>query len=102
MSLPLLVRPNSVIPMGNRTDKPDYDYSDGVTLQIFSLDDGYSTKVEIPSLDGKIETTFEIKRKGNNIHIQRHGPAKPWNVTLDGSTITKLEKQINEANSIDN
>lgn len=98
MSLPLLVRPNSVIPMGSHTDKPDYDFSDGVTLQIFSFDDGYSTKVEIPTLNGKIEATFEIKRKGNNIHIQRHGPAKTWNVTLEGSTFLKFEKHTNEAN----
>jgi len=97
MSLPLLVRPNSVIPIGSHVDKPDYDYSDNVTLQIFSLDDGYSTTVEIPSLDGKIETTFEIERKGNTIHIQRHGPAKTWNVALRGSTLTRMEKHINEA-----
>jgi alpha-D-xyloside xylohydrolase len=98
MSLPLLVRPNSVIPIGNRTDKPDYDFSNRVTLQIFSLDDGYSTRVEIPSVDGKIETTFEIERRGNNIHIQRHGPAKAWNVALGSSTFTQLEKQISETN----
>ena len=98
MSLPLLVRPNSVIPIGSHTDKPDFDYSDGITLQLFSFDDGYSTKVEIPSLDGKIETAFDIKRQGNIIHIQRHGTAKAWNVALDGSTSIKFEKHTNEAN----
>ena len=96
MSLPLLVRPNSVIPIGIHTDKPDYDYSDGVTLQIFSFDDSYSTKVEIPSLDGKIETTFEIERKGNTIHIQRHGQAKIWNIAFGDSTFAKIEKHVNE------
>jgi alpha-D-xyloside xylohydrolase len=97
MSLPLLVRPNSVIPMGSRSDRPDYDYSDSVTLHIFSFDDGYSTKVEIPSLDGKIETTFEIERQGNTIHIQRHGTEKAWNVSLMDTPLVKLEKQVNEA-----
>jgi alpha-D-xyloside xylohydrolase len=97
MSLPLLVRPNSVIPIGSHSDKPDYDYSDGVTLHIFSLDDGHTTQVETPSLDGKIETTFEIERKGNNIHIQRHGSAKAWNVNLGGSIFTQSE-QIDEVN----
>jgi alpha-D-xyloside xylohydrolase len=98
MSLPLLVRPNSVIPMGRHTDKPDYDYSDGVTLQLYSLDDGLTARVEIPSLDGKIETVFEIERKGNTIHIQRHGPDKAWNVARSGSAITRLEKHVSEAN----
>jgi alpha-D-xyloside xylohydrolase len=98
MSLPLLVRSNAVIPIGSHSDKPDYDYSDGVTLHIFSFDDGYSTKVEIPSLDGKIETTFEIERQGNIIHIQRYGLAKVWSVTLTGNPSVKLEKQTDEAN----
>ena len=40
MSLPLLVRPNSVIPVGSRTDRPDYDYTDGLTLQVYQLEDG--------------------------------------------------------------
>ncbi len=60
MSLPLLVRPNSVIPIGDHTDKPDYDYSDQVTLQVYQLEDGKPVHVEIPTLDGKIETSFDI------------------------------------------
>jgi len=98
MSLPLLVRPNSVIPMGNHTSKPDYDFSAGVTLQFFSFEDGYSTKVEIPALDGKIETIFEIERKGNTIHIQRHGTEKAWNVAWMGNSTAKFENHINTAN----
>jgi alpha-D-xyloside xylohydrolase len=98
MSLPLLVRPNSVIPVGNRTDRPDYDFSDGVTLQIFSMEDGGTARVEIPSLDGKVESIFEIARQGKGIHVQRHGPAKAWNITTGGSTVTQLEKDISEAN----
>ena len=94
MSLPLLVRPNSVIPIGSHTDKPDYDFSDGVTLHIYDLEDEHAAKVEISALDGKIETTFEIERKGNTIHIQRHGPAKAWNVALPGTPPMQVEKQI--------
>jgi len=115
MSLPLLVRPNSVIPMGSRTDKPDYDYSDGVTLQVYQLEDGKQVSVEIPTLDGKIETRFEVKREENTIHIEREGSAKAWNVSLvgidavenvenaemeivNGSTLIKVNGEINELN----
>ncbi|HEU0295853.1 MAG TPA: alpha-xylosidase [Anaerolineales bacterium] len=97
MSLPLLARPNTIIPIGNRTDRPDYDFSDGVTLQIFSMEDGHTSRVEVPSLDGKIETVFAIECRGDTIHIQRRGPAKAWNVARGGSTVAQLEKQINEA-----
>ena len=84
MSLPLLVRPNSVIPIGSRTDKPDYDYSDGVTLQVYQLEDGKQVNVEIPALDGTIETRFDVRREENTINVQRQGPSKPWNLLLVG------------------
>ena len=31
LSLPLMVRPNTVLPVGANEDRPDYDYADGVT-----------------------------------------------------------------------
>jgi alpha-D-xyloside xylohydrolase len=96
MSLPLLVRPNSVIPMGSHSDKPDYDFSDGVTLHIYGMEDGHTTKVEIPALDGTIETTFEIERQGNTIHIQWYGSEKAWNVALFGKPPIQMEKHFNE------
>ncbi|MDQ0644720.1 alpha-xylosidase [Microbacterium murale] len=35
MSLPLYVRPGTVLPWGAREDRPDYDYHDGLTLRVF-------------------------------------------------------------------
>jgi alpha-D-xyloside xylohydrolase len=84
LSLPLLVRPHSVIPVGSHTDRPDYDYTDGVTLQVYQLEEDKPATAEIPSLDGKIETRFDIRRDGNEIQIQRHGAPKSWNVLLVG------------------
>lgn len=94
LSLPLLVRPNSVIPVGKRTDRPDYDYSDGLTLQIYPMEDQKEVRVEIPALDGTIETTFEIKREGNLIHVHREGPAKPWRVLPVGMDVVEAMHDI--------
>ncbi|MBC7876933.1 MAG: alpha-xylosidase [Anaerolineales bacterium] len=102
MSLPLLVKSNSVIPIGNNTDRPDYDYSENITLNIFELENGKEVNVEIPSLDGKIETTFQIKRNKNEIFIQRQGLSNAWNIsligmqTVDGSTMVKADNTNNE------
>lgn len=95
-SLPLLARPNSVIPIGNQTDRPDYDYSDGVTLHITHLEDGKHVKVEVPSSDGKVEAVFEVRRDGRMIHVHRQGPGKAWNVLVDGMKIVKAEASIDE------
>ena len=85
LSLPLLARPNSVIPIGNRTDRPDYDYSDGVTLQVYQLEDGKNVRVEVPNLDGSIKTTFDVRREGSMIHVMRQGPSMAWNVIVVGN-----------------
>ena len=113
LSLPLLVRPNSVIPIGSRNDKPDYDYSADVTLQVYQLEDGKQVTVEIPALDGKIETKFEIHRDGNIFRVLRRGASRAWNVLLvginsveavergemsklGGSTLVRMDGETNE------
>jgi alpha-D-xyloside xylohydrolase len=95
LSLPLLVRPNSIIPIGSHSDRPDYDYADGVILQVYQLEEGKQVTAEIPSLDGKIETRFDIRRDGNVIQIQRHGGVKPWNVLLVGINSIKDVENAN-------
>ena len=84
MSLPLLVRPNSVIPVGNHADRPDYDYADGVTLQVYQFGEGAHARVEIPALTGEIQTIFDVKREGNIIIVKRDGESKAWQVLLAG------------------
>ena len=84
MSLPLMVRPNSVIAIGNQDDHPDYDYADGVTLQVFELEDGKHALVDIPSLTGEIQTTFEVSRAGRMIKVERKGKPKAWRLLLVG------------------
>ena len=50
LSLPLLVRPNSIIAMGSHDDRPDYDYNDGVTLQVYELANGAQASATLYSL----------------------------------------------------
>ena len=44
-SLPLFARENSVIPIGSSRVRPDYDYTDGLTLHKFALKDKAGTVV---------------------------------------------------------
>ncbi|MDQ2691153.1 MAG: alpha-xylosidase, partial [Chloroflexota bacterium] len=89
-----------VIPIGNRTDRPDYDYSDGVILQVYQLEDGKQVTVEIPALDGTIQTTFEIKREGKNLSIQREGLATEWRVSFAGSPSTRIKHKAGSSEAV--
>lgn len=55
MSLPLWVRPNTVLPVSSRNDRPEYDYGDGVLLKVFQLESSKRMRVEIPNLTGNVE-----------------------------------------------
>ncbi|MFL7791956.1 MAG: TIM-barrel domain-containing protein, partial [Anaerolineae bacterium] len=84
MSLPLMVRPNTVIAVGSREDRPDYDYGDGITLRVYELTDGGRATAVIPSVAGDVDATFEVQRQGNEIAVERQGASKPWRLLLVG------------------
>lgn len=72
-SLPLMVRPNSILPLGNNDQRPDYDYEDGVTLVVSAFNEGAEASVEIPDLSGETVMKVTAKRVGEEIHLQVEG-----------------------------
>jgi alpha-D-xyloside xylohydrolase len=54
-SLPLYVRPGSVVPWGAREDRPDYDYHDGLALRVFRGGTG-TTSITVTAPDGTRRT----------------------------------------------
>jgi alpha-D-xyloside xylohydrolase len=84
-SLPLLVRPGSVVPMGSVDDRPDYDFADGVTLHVFGLDSGAASQVIVPALDGSPAAVFSVVRDGDEVTASLiDGVAPGWSVLLEG------------------
>jgi alpha-D-xyloside xylohydrolase len=81
VSLPLLVRPNTVLPVGRHADRADYDYADGVTLRLYELEPETTLETSIPALEGE-PTVFRTTRQGSRLRLERRGPAKAWNVLL--------------------
>ena len=84
MSLPLMVRPNSIIAVGNHEDRPDYDYGEDVTLQVYELEEGKQVSLVIPSVKGNMDMKFEIKRESGILTVKRQGATKPWQLLLMG------------------
>lgn len=86
LSLPLLVRPGAVIAVGNDPTRPDYEYAAGVTLHLYALADEDEQRVEIPTLDGTVVTTFTVKRTGAQLTLAQTGAIPDWRVRLVGIT----------------
>jgi alpha-D-xyloside xylohydrolase len=82
-SVPLLVRPGAVLPIGNRVDRPDYDYRDGVTLRVHEPAEGV-TVVRVG------ESTFTVTRDGTALLVERSGAGLPWRVEVVGGDAADL------------
>jgi alpha-D-xyloside xylohydrolase len=85
-SLPLYVRPATVLPLGARTDRPDYDWADGVELRLFELPDGYDEVTEVPSGPGGAWVAFRVRRSGGQVVVSSDDAPGAWSVRSGNRT----------------
>lgn len=81
LSVPLLVRPGSVIALGARDDSPEYDYADGVTLRAYEVQDGADVTIVIPQASGAEAGRATVRRDGSAVVIETNG-LSGWSVEL--------------------
>ncbi len=81
LSLPLMVRPGTVLPMGKHDDRPDYDYTDGLELHVYQLAEGQTVTVKIPDLKGKLAATYTVTMKNGKAEVVTDSK-KPYTVVV--------------------
>ena len=84
LNLPLMVRPNTAIVVGDEDTRPDYDYGEAFTLRVYRLADGGSASAAIPTADGAVAVRFEVRRDGQTITVRWEGMPKQWRLLLVG------------------
>ena len=81
LSLPLMVRPGTVLPMGKQDDRPDYDYTDGLELHVYQLAEGQIVTVKIPDLKGQLAATYTVTMKNGKAEVATDSK-KPYTVVV--------------------
>ncbi|HSW05983.1 alpha-xylosidase [Aquabacterium sp.] len=85
LSLPLYVAPNTVLPWGSETERPDYDYARGVTLRVFALADGATASFAVASPQGHIAARGTVSRQGQRYTATvAEGALQDWCLEVDG------------------
>lgn len=69
LSIPLMVKENSIIPLGSCDTRPDYNYADGVELRIYELRDNKKATVSVYGQDNALALTASAVKGNNSIHI---------------------------------
>jgi len=101
LSLPLMARPNVVIPVGANEQRPDYDYTDGVTFHVFELQDGAALSARVPTVKGEVAMTVKVSRAGQQVRVQAQGAPKAWRVLLRGvDSVQSVEGGTAQANAL--
>ena len=90
-SLPVMLRPNSILPVGNNAQVPDYDFADQVTLMIGEFEEDAYTCVEIPDTKGNTVMKIQARRQGEEILLHVEGGNGSFQVRNLGSQKIKVE-----------
>ncbi|WBO69636.1 alpha-xylosidase [Streptomyces camelliae] len=83
-SLPVLVRPGSVIPVGAVDDRPDYDYAAGVVLRVYPSPGAKHVITRIVTPQGEPAAVFTVDRHEGLTRVTASRPVPEWSVLLVG------------------
>lgn len=101
MSLPLMVKQNTIFPVGANEKQPNYDFGDGVTFHIFGPQDDTTTSARVPTIKGEEVMTVKASRKGQQVRVQVQGEPKFWSVLLRGvGSVQSVEGGIAKADTL--
>lgn len=99
-SLPLYVRPNTLLALGSNDQKPDYDYSQQTEFHLFELEDGAVAESAITDLNGKTVFNLKAERRDGVITVTQEGQAAGWTLCLRNlSTVGEISGAHQKADS---
>lgn len=82
MSLPVYVRDNTLLALGNNEQRPDYPWHQGATFHLFALDEGREALCEVPGENGDVIFRLHARREGGVISVSSEGDAQGWALCL--------------------
>ncbi|SFR75603.1 alpha-xylosidase [Anaeromicropila populeti] len=91
LSIPMMVKENSIIAIGSRQDIPDYDYEKEVTFKAYCLTEGKTSTAVVYSQDTEKKITIEICKKAEQILIQAESQEDFTVVFVNVTNISEVE-----------
>lgn len=72
-SLPLYVKENTVLVMGSKEERPDYDYSEQPTIRIYQPQEGQEATAVIPDLHGNAVSVIGALKTNGKLCVKAEG-----------------------------
>jgi alpha-D-xyloside xylohydrolase len=102
LSLPLFVRPGSIVAFGHQENKPDYDFTDSTLFRAYEIADGAVATCSVPTLHGEPGVNLTVKRRGQQYEATLTGkPTGRWQLQLVGvKTVVAVEGGVSSADPL--
>lgn len=88
LRVPLFIRENSIVAVGSRDDRPDYDYADNVNFIVGPLSENAKAAADVFGADGKKLLCAQAVLNGGTVEIEVDSD-KPWTAFLTGVACVK-------------
>ncbi len=88
LSIPFMVRENSIVAIGACDDKADYDYADGVQLKVYELKEGKEASTVVYGMDGAKELEITVIKNNGQITIKANAK-KAYSIRLVNVILTE-------------
>lgn len=92
LSLPLFVRENTILAIGENDVRPDYDYVNNVTFALYELQEGNVAETTVHDIEGNIVANISAVKVSSTIKLTTNiREVKPYSVLLKGyNSITSV------------
>lgn len=82
--IPVWVRPGTILCLGPRgVGRPDYDYAQGLDVQLYELEDGQKVETEVPTGSGtEIAGIIKAEKREGQLQVKVEGNLELASVTL--------------------
>lgn len=98
MSIPLMVKPNTLLAVGSNAQDVVYDYGDNVTIHLINLEEDKEAATVVRDHKGNPELNIKAVYKEEVLNVVAEGTGKPWTLLLRNiHTITASEGCTTEA-----
>lgn len=82
LSVPMMIKENSIIAVGAEDSKPDYDYRKDVSLLAYELKENTKACAKVFDMNNEEKLSVEVLKNGNKIVIESTGTEDEWTLVL--------------------
>ena len=89
-SLPLMLRPGSILAVGSHTERPDYAFYEGVKLLVYLPEDHGKAETEVTDLGGHVVMRVFAEREGSQVKVRVDSEYRDYQIQVIGGEVLEV------------